>query len=302
VLRNALRGKVLAAYITLCLVWGSTFLAIRIGVRSFPPALFSGTRFLTAGLILLAFALALGRRLPQRVAEWKTSAVVGILLLTLGNGLVVAGSRFVESGTAAILVLGGALWMSLLDAVIPGSEARVTLSQLAGLIVGYAGTLLLNGSNLAALRRADWRGPLFFIGSNICWGLGTVYSKRHPTETRSEMNSAIQMMIGGLCLVVIGTVTGEWNGFDPTPAGWGAIVYLMVFGSIIGYSCFLYVLRHTSPTITSTYYYVNTIVALLLGAAVLGERITVRTVAAVILVLGSVVWVQRSGKVEKVVT
>ncbi len=292
---SALRGKVLAAYVTLCLVWGSTFLAIRIGVRSFPPALFSGTRFLAAGLIVLAIALALGRKMPRK-ADWKTAFVVGALLLTLGNGLVVAGSRFVESGTAAILVLGGALWMSLLDAVIPGSEARVTPSQFAGLIVGYAGTLLLNGGNLEALRRADWRGPLFFIGSNICWGLGTVYSKRHPVDGSPEMQSAIQMIAGGAMLVVIGTIFGEWSGFAPTATGWSAILYLMVFGSIVGYSCFVYVLRHTSPTITSTYYYVNTVIAILLGAAVLHEQITARTVAAVILVIGSVIWVQRTGR------
>jgi drug/metabolite transporter (DMT)-like permease len=265
-------------------------------VRSIPPALFAGTRFVTAGLVLLVIARAFGRTLPRRAADWKTATVVGILFLSCSNGFVVAGMRVVESGTAAILVLGGALWMSVLDALIPGSESKVTWSQLAGLGVGYAGTLLLNGSNLEALRRADWRGPLFFVGANICSGLGAVYAKRHPVETGPEMNSAIQMVIGGAVLVVVGTVLGEWQVFHPTATGWVAIAYLMVFGSIVGYSCFLYVLRHTSPTITSTYYYANTVVAVLLGSVILGERITVGTVIAIVVVLASVVWVQRAGR------
>jgi drug/metabolite transporter (DMT)-like permease len=172
----------------------------------------------------------------------------------------------------------------------------VTWSQLAGLMVGYAGTLLLNGGNLEALRRADWRGPLWFVGANICSGLGAVYAKRHPVETGPEMNSAIQMVIGGAVLVVVGTILGEWRAFHPTTTGWVAIAYLMVFGSIVGYSCFLYVLRHTSPTITSTYYYANTVVAVLLGSVILGEKITVGTGIAIVVVLSSVIWVQRAGR------
>src|SRR6185436_11969496 len=126
---SVLRGRVLVAYVVLCLVWGSTFLAIRVGLRSFPPALFAGTRFVAAGALLLALSFALGRKLPRRRSEWTTPVVIGLLLLTAGNGFVVAGTRLVESGTAAALVVGGALWMALLDAVIPGSEARVTWTQ-----------------------------------------------------------------------------------------------------------------------------------------------------------------------------
>jgi drug/metabolite transporter (DMT)-like permease len=285
---------VLAAYLVLCLVWGSTFLAIRVGVRSFPPALFAGTRFLVAGLILLTLTTALGRRLPRRLADWKTATIVGLVLLTGGNGLAVSGARLVDSGTTAIFVAGGALWMAVLDAVIPGSEAPVTWTQLVGLLIGYSGTLFLIGGNLEGLRRADWRAPLLFVTANICWGLGSVYSKRHPVETSPEVNAAIQMVAGGATLVLIGTFAGEWHGFAPTPAGWGAIAYLMVFGSVVGYSCFVYVLRHTSPTITATYYYANTVIAVLLGWAVLGERFTLGTAVAMIAVLGSVVWVQRS--------
>jgi drug/metabolite transporter (DMT)-like permease len=264
-------------------------------VRDFPPALFAGTRFLVAGLVLTMLTIALGRKLPRRAADWRTAAVVGLVFLTLSGGLVVAGSRFVESGTAAVLAVGGALWMALLDAIIPGSDARVTWSQLAGLLIGYAGSILLVGGSVEELRRADWRGPLFFISASMCSGFGAVYSRRHPVETSPDMNAAIQMVIGGGALVLVSAVNGEWRNFHPTPTGWAAIAYLIVFGSIVGYSCFTYVLRHTPPAITATYYYVNTVVAVILGWLILDERITARTLVAVAAVLGSVVWVQRSG-------
>jgi drug/metabolite transporter (DMT)-like permease len=294
--RSPLRGKVLVAYLTLCLVWGATFLAIRVGVRTFPPALLAGIRFLSAGLILLLLSFLLGRKLPRRPEDWKTAGIVGLLLITLGNGLTVAGTRFVDSGTAAMLVAGGALWMALLDAVIPGSEARVTWIQFAGILVGYSGTLLLIGGNLEALRRADWRGPFFFIATNICWGAGSVYSKRHPVETSPEMHAALQMTVGGAALLVIGTFLGEWKGFAPTPVAWTAMGFLIVFGSVVGYSCFVYVLRHTSPTITATYYYVNTLVAVILGWAFLGEHVGFRTLVAMFAILGSVISVQHAPK------
>jgi drug/metabolite transporter (DMT)-like permease len=168
------------------------------------------------------------------------------------------------------------------------------------MLAGYAGTLLLTGGNLETLRQADWRGPFLFIGANICGAFGAVYSKRHPVETSPDMNSAIQMVIGGGVLVVVGTALGEWKAFHPTPTGWAAIAYLMVFGSIVGYSCFVYVLRHASPTVTATYYYANTVVAVLLGGVVLGERITLRTIVSVVVVLGAVLWVQRAGSTRQV--
>ncbi|MBI4421809.1 MAG: EamA family transporter [Gemmatimonadetes bacterium] len=290
-----LRGKVLVAYLTLCATWGSTFLANRIGVQHLPPALFAGVRFLVAGCLLLAITLALGLPLPSRGTDWGAAAIAALLLLVGGNGLLVAGAQFVESGTMAVFVVGGALCIAVLDAVVPGSEARVTWSQLGGLIVGCLGALLLVGADLDSLRRADWRGPGIFAAANVCWAAGAVYTKRHPVTANPYVHSALQMLIGGLVLTAVGTAVGEWQRFDPSPAGLGAIAYLIVIGSIVGYSCFFYVLRHTPPTIAATYVYVNTVVAVLLGWVVLGERITARTVVAVVTVLGAVIWVQRAG-------
>jgi drug/metabolite transporter (DMT)-like permease len=221
---------------------------------------------------------------------------VGLLLITMGNGLTVAGARYVDSGVAAMLVAGGALWMALLDAIIPGSEARVSWIQFAGILVGYSGTLLLLGGSVQALRQADWRGPPFFVATNICWGLGSVYSKRHPVETSPEVHAAIQMTVGGAALLVLGTALGEWRVFAPAPIAWGALGYLTVFGSVVGYSCFVYVLRHTTPTVTATYYYINTVVAVMLGWAFLHEQVGLRTLVAVFAIFGSVIWVQRASR------
>jgi drug/metabolite transporter (DMT)-like permease len=291
-----LRGRVLAAYLTLCLAWGATFLAIRVGVRHLPPALFAGLRFLIAGIVLLALALALRRPLPRRLADWRVATITGLLLLASGNGLVVAGTRFVESGTAAVFVVLGAIWIALFDAIIPGSEARPTVSQFAGLLLGCSGALLLVGADPESLRQADWRGPLLFLGASISWGLGSVYSKRHPVDTSPYILAAIQMLIGGAVLTAIGTALGEWRVFRLSWAGIGSILYLIVFGSIVGYTAFAYLLRHTPPTIAATYVYVNTVVAVLLGWAVLDEPITWRTGVAIGAVLGSVIWVQRGNR------
>lgn len=289
----ALAGKTLVAYLTVCVVWGSTYLAIRIGVRHLPPALFGGIRFVVAGAILLGIALALGRRLPRRWDDWITSAVVGLLLLTVANGLVIWAERFVESGTAAIFIVTVALWMAVFDAIIPGSPARPTWRQFAALLVGFAGTLLLVGDDLETLRRADWRGPLALILAAASWGLGSVYAQRREIETGPYVNAALQMLFGGTALLAIAAATKETSAAYFSTPGVLAVAYLIVFGSIIGYTSFVYLLRHASPTVAGTYAYVNPVVAVLLGWAILDEQVTLRTIAAMAVVLGSVIWVQR---------
>lgn len=294
--RFPLRGKVLAAYLTLCLAWGATFLAIRVGVGDIPPALFAGVRFLPAGVLLIVLARILRRPLPTRRADWRTAAISGVLMLTTGNGLVVAGAQFVPSGTAAVFVVLGAIWIAIFDAIIPGSEAKPTWSQFAGLLLGSTGALLLVGADWETLRHADWRGPLCFLAASISWGFGAVYMKRNPVDVSPYVFAAIQMIVGGVLLTLIGSVLGEWSRFRVTPAGVGAVLYLIVFGSIVGYSCYAYLLRHTAPTIAATYVYVNTVVAVLLGWAFLHEPISGRTMVAIAAVLGSVIWVQQGAR------
>ena len=290
-------GRVLAAYVIVSLVWGSTYLAIRIGVGHLPPALFGGIRFSIAGLVLLGIALALGRQLPRRGRDWMTAAFVGTLLLSVGNGLVIWAEQFVESGTAAILVVTGALWMGFFDAVIPGSEARPTWRQFVALLVGFAGTALLVGDP-DGLTTAGILPVLALLVASSSWALGSVYSKRHPVETGPYVHAALQMIAGGAVLIGVGLVGGELGDLEWTAAGMGAIAYLIVFGSIVAYTSYVYLLRHAQPAFVGTHGYVNTVVAVLLGWWILDERVTLMTFLAMGIIVGAVIWVRQAGPME----
>lgn len=285
----------LVAYVIVSVVWGSTYLAIRIGVHHLPPALFGGLRFLAAGAILLGAALLLGQRLPRRPRDWATGAVVGIMLLTLGNGGVIWAEQFVESGTAAVLVVVGALWMAVFDAVIPGSEARPTWQQFAALLVGFLGVVVLVGGNPVAIGGSGWLGPAALVSASACWALGSIVSKRRPVEASPYVYAALQMLFGGGALTVVGLAAGEAARFTLSPQGLGAIVYLIVFGSLVGYTSFVYLLRHAPPAFVGTHNYTNTVVAVLLGWLILDEHLTAWTFVAMAVVLGSIVWVRRAG-------
>jgi len=287
-----LSGRILAAYLTVSLVWGSTYLAIRVGVQRFPPALFGGIRFLVAGSVLLLLALVIGGRLPRRARDWATSALVGFLLLTVGNGLVVWAEQSVESGLTAILIVTGALWMALFDALIPGSEVRPTLRQAAGLLLGFAGTVLLIWGDGSSLGPTGLLGPVALVVASASWALGSIVSKRRPVETGPYMNAALQMLVGGGGLTLIGLLTGETGRVAVSAAAVGAIAYLIVFGSLVAYTSYVYLLRHAAPTFIGTHVYVNTVVAVLLGWVVLDEHVTARTFIAMGVILSSVVWVR----------
>jgi drug/metabolite transporter (DMT)-like permease len=286
-------GRVVAAYLIVCLVWGSTYLAIRIGVGHMPPALFGGIRFLTAGLLLLGIATALGRRLPRRREDWFTAAIVGTLLLVVGNGLVIWAEQFVESGTAAILVVTGALWMGVFDTIIPGSQARPTWRQFIGLLVGFAGTALLVGG-VEDLRSAGIMPVAALLIASASWALGSVYSKRRPVETGPYVHAALQMIVGGVVMLVVGVAFGEVGRFELDRTGLAAIAYLVVFGSIVGYTSYVYLLRHAQPAFVGTHGYINTVVAVLLGWWLLGENVTVTTFVAMAIIIGAIVWVRQA--------
>lgn len=287
-------GLALAAYATVCVVWGSTYLAIRIGVQHLPPALLGAFRFIAAGAVLLTVALLVGQRLPRRPIDWRTNAIVGLLLLGIANGLVIWAEQFVHSGVAAIVVVTVSLWLAFFDAVIPGSAARPTPVQVIGLLIGFAGTVLLVGGDVDELRQADWRGPLALTTAAAAWALGSVYSQRRPTSSGPYVNSALQMLAGGLGLIVAGTLRGEWETLRFSWEGFGAVAYLALFGSIIGFTAYVYVLRHWTATVAGTYAYVNTVVAVFLGWLILDEPVNDRTIFAMTVVLAAVALVRRA--------
>jgi drug/metabolite transporter (DMT)-like permease len=291
-----LRGRALVAYLVVCVVWGSTYLAIRIGVGVLPPFLFAGLRFVTAGALLLAVALALGDTLPRRAVDWRTQAIVGVLLLAGGNAFVVWAEQYIASGIASIFVVTVALWMAFFDAIIPGGSGDLNWRVVAGLILGFLGTTLLVGASPAEILRADLRGPIALTCASASWSLGSVYGKRHKTETSPYVGAAIQMIAGGTATALVGTLLGEWSRWHLTGRGVGALAYLVVFGSIVGYSAYTYALRNASATIVGTYAYVNPVIAVLLGWLLLHEPVTARTFLAMALIIGAVVWIQLFGR------
>ena len=290
----ALKGKALVAYLLVCVFWGSTYLAIRIGVTDLPPYLFAGTRFLIAGAVLLAVAWALGHRLPSARSIWVTQVVVGLFLLLGGNANVVWAQQYVPSGVASIFIVTVALWMALFDAVVPGGSGRLSWRVIAGLLLGFVGSAMLVGTSPRAILEADLRGPLALTLASASWAYGSVYFKRRPSDISPYMAASIQMLAGGAAVTLLGLVMGEAGRWVWTSRGLGAMAYLVVFGSLVGYSAYFYALRHGSPTIVGTYAYVNPVIAVLLGAIVLDEPIGPRTLFAMALILGAVVWIQFS--------
>src|SRR5258705_1522713 len=294
----ALKGRALIAYLIVCVFWGSTYLAIKVGVGELPPFLFAGLRFFVAGILLLAIARAWGDPLPRRATDWRTLAIVGLFLLTGGNAFVVWAEQYTPSGVASVFVVTVAIWTAFFDAIIPGGSGDLNWRVVAGLLLGFLGTALLVGASPAEILKADLRGPLALTFASASWSLGSVYAKRHPTEVSPYIAASIQMIVGGAVVALVGTTLGEWSSWHLSLKGLGAIAYLVVFGSIFGYSAYAYALRHASATVVGTYAYVNPVIAVLLGWLLLAEPITARTVVAMSLIIIAVVWIQLSHKVR----
>ena len=291
--------RVLIAYITVCIVWGSTYLAIRVGVTNLPPALFAGIRFIIAGLILLAFARLRGMKMPETWRDVMVSAIVGIFLLFGANGLVVWSEQWVASGLAALLVATMPLYMALLDSLIPGGRGIDSLGWI-GLLVGFSGVALLmspdikdGGNNLTGL--------VGILSASFIWACGSLYSSRRQVTGSIVYNIAIQSMAGGLALTLTGLLAGEAARFHLNTAGIGAMFYLIVFGSLAGYSAYIFILKAMPPAKAATYAYVNPVVAVFLGYIILGEPVTIRTLVAAVVILGGVVLVQMSRTKKMVV-
>jgi drug/metabolite transporter (DMT)-like permease len=291
-----LRGRALVAYLLVCVVWGSTYLAIRIGVQELPPLLFAGIRFLLAGGLLAGLVLLTGGRLPARPRDWGVLAVVGLFLLLGGNAVVVWAEQFVESGPASVFVAAVPLWAAFFDALIPGGGTVFTWRVALGLALGFFGSALLAGVTPTELFSADLKGPIALTLASASWALGSVYSKRTPTESSPYAASAVQMLAGGAAITLLGLLSGEAAQWHATTRGLGALAYLVVFGSIVGFTAYAYALRYASATVVGTYAYVNPVVAVLLGWLVLDEAITGRTIAAMILILGAVLMIQLAPK------
>ncbi len=280
------RAAVLAALGAVYVIWGSTYLAIRFAVETLPPFLMAGTRFVVAGTLLYAWRRAVGFARPS-AAQWRAAAVVGGLMLLGGNGGVVWAEQWIESGTAALLVASVPFWMVLLDWLRPGGRPPRAAVWL-GILVGFAGVLILLGQPETGPRYLA--GGIVVVLAAIAWAAGSLYS-RAAVLPAPLLATSMQMLTGGALLLVAGLVTGEAAGLDPATFSTRsvlALAYLIVFGSLIGYSAYVWLLRVTAPALASTYAYVNPVVAVLLGWLLADERMNARVVVATMVIVGGV--------------
>jgi drug/metabolite transporter (DMT)-like permease len=287
-------GLVLLAFGLVYVVWGSTYLAIRIGIESFPPLLLAGTRHLLTGLILYPLLRWKTHARPT-AAHWRISFITGFLLLFVGNGGVCLAERTVPSGVTALLVATVSLWMVLVDWLRPGGT-RPGPRVLAGLVLGFVGLALLVGpKNLGGSARIDPYGVGLLVVASLAWASGSVYSKHAGGLSGSPLlGAAMQSLAGGVSLWIAGALSGEVSALHLSAISlrsWLAMAYLVLFGSMVGFTAYIYILKKSTATRVATYAFVNPVVALFLGWLLIGEAITLRTIVAAAVILTAVLLV-----------
>lgn len=279
--------RVIAAFAVVYLVWGSTYLGIRIAVESIPPALTASLRFLAAGLLMLAVAAARGYRLPKSPGDWRTVTLTGILMLAIGNGVVTWAEQWVESNQAALIVATAALWIACFGTL--GAKGQ-TLGwrRIGGLLLGFAGVAVLVSGGLMA-HRAPWYAYAGLQLSALTWAAGSVYSKRNPVAVPPLMTAALQTLVAGLVLLAASLLAGEKMSFDWSLRSSAALLYLVVFGSCIAYVTYFWLVHEVTPAQLATYAYVNPAIAVLLGWWLLDESMTSAQGLGTLIILVSVI-------------
>jgi drug/metabolite transporter (DMT)-like permease len=282
-----------AAWAAVCLIWGTTYLGIKICLETMPPMLMGGLRFFSAGVLLAAMLAASGQRPPAR-RSWGGLAVLGVLLLGIGNGGVVWAEQTVSSGLAAVLVATTPFWMVGVEAAIPGGE-RIRRRHVAGLLVGFSGIVLLVWTDLAAggaSASGILTGLVALQVASFGWALGSSYSRRHAREENALAAAAVQMMCGGMAMLAAATVLGEWHDLHFNARTGTAFTYMVLVGAIGGFASYTYALKHLPVSTVSLYAYINPVIAVALGALLLDEPFTLRIVAAIAIILTGVALVQ----------
>jgi drug/metabolite transporter (DMT)-like permease len=281
------RRKTVAAFAAVYILWGSTYLGIYYAIRTIPVFVMGGTRFLIAGVVLVAAGVVSGAVRPRPRELW-TTVVSGVMLLTFGNASVIWAETRIPTGTAALLVTTP-LWMVMIEWA---RGRRPTPHVVAGLVLGMIGIATLVGPNsIAGAGRVDLLSALVLIAGSGFWAAGSLYTRYAPVPSSPLLTSGLQMVFGGTALLVVAAATGELATFDPirvSSQSWIAFSYLIVFGSWVGYSAYIWLVRNVAPARTATYAFVNPLVAVALGWAVAGESITARTAVAAAMIIAAV--------------
>jgi drug/metabolite transporter (DMT)-like permease len=275
------------AWIVVCLVWGTTYLAIRIALETVPPLLMAGLRWTLAGALIVAALTARGEPLPAR-RTWPALALLGVLLIGFGNGAVVWAEQTVPSGLTAVLVAAVPFWMVGIERFMAAPEP-LTARRIVGLLVGFAGIVMLVWPEL---RNAP--GNTFLTGvlatqlACLGWALGSSYARRRAQSENVLATAALQMLFGGMCMLLAGSALQEWKALSFTGRTASAVAYLVLAGSVAGFSAYAYALKHLPVATVSLYAYVNPVIAVVLGTLLLGEPLNPRlAVAGAVVLAGS---------------
>jgi drug/metabolite transporter (DMT)-like permease len=286
------RWKVIFAFTAVYIIWGSTYLAIRVGVQQLPPALFAGSRFVTAGILLALYARWSGQKFPTHLREWRTIAITALFMLVGANGLVVWGEQWVPSNQAALIVATTALWLAGFG-TLGAHGQKLSPQTVLGLAVGFFGAAMLllpeNGFTLDHL----W-AQLAVLGACPLWAAGSMVAKRGQLSTPPLMVAAMQSLVAGIVFCSFGLATGEAMHWSWSPQAMAALAYLIVFGSCFAYAAYIWLLHEVSPAALGTYAYINPLVAVVLGWLLLQETLSAKQLAGTVVILIGVMLVSIS--------
>lgn len=294
--------KVLVAFAIIYFVWGSTFLAIRAGVREVPPFLLAGMRFLTAGVVLFLWMRLKGTPTPS-LREWSSASLLAILIFVFDYGLLFWAEKRVPSGIAAVMMAMIPVFMALSEIFILRTQ-RMTARLAAALLVGIAGVAVLVSRSLSfGEAPIETSGAIALLVASVSWSVASALTRKLPLPAAKTMSSGIQMLAGGVFLTLAAATLGEFRGFhvqDVSRAAWLSLAYLIVAGSIVAFTAYVWLIHHESPTKVGTYAYVNPVVAVVIGYFLGGEAVGPRTILGTVFVLVSVIVITTTSKPQRV--
>ena len=294
-----MKTKIWLALFALYIVWGSTYLGIKFAIETIPPFLHAAMRFFISGLILIIWQRAAGQDMPTR-KQWMSTAIIGTLLLLGGNGLVSWAEQFIPSGIAALIISSVPMFLVIAEAMRPNG-VKPTWQAIVGLLIGFVGIFILVGPS--EISGSDMRlnpyGVTALLSACLFWTIGSTYSKTADLPKSSMMTTGAEMLMGSIGLLLISLLTGELKGWDPAQASMRSIyglLYLIMIGSIIGFSSYIWLLQNAPISLVATYAYVNPIVAVLLGSWLGKEPLEPHIWLAAAIIIGSVMFINSRGK------
>jgi drug/metabolite transporter (DMT)-like permease len=289
-----MKTKVWIALLALYIVWGSTYLGIKVAIETIPPFFHAGIRFLISGIILMVWQRAAGQQMPTR-KQWVSTAIIGTLLLLGGNGLVAWAEQFIPSGVAALIIGSVPMFLVVAEALRPNG-IKPNWQAIVGLLIGFAGIFILVGPAeiSGSTAKLNSFGVAALLFACLFWSIGSIYSKSADLPRSSLMSTGAQMLMGSISLFIISLITGELNHWDPTSVSMRSIyglLYLIFVGSLIGFASFGWLLQNAPISLVATYAYVNPIVAVLLGNWLAAEPLEPRIWLATAIIIGSVIFI-----------